>query len=113
RASMWCEKYGFLEEAIEYAFAAGDLARAAWLTEKGAEELLRNEGLVKIQGWMRRLSYDLISIGPHLCVAHALMLLAGGQFDAFEQHMRVIDSSLSEIEGWSNQAEHALLEGEF
>ncbi|HEY7122674.1 MAG TPA: LuxR C-terminal-related transcriptional regulator [Ktedonobacterales bacterium] len=113
RASEWHEGQGNTAEAIEYAFAGGDLVRAARLMEESAEEWLGTGALAEFQRWLKRLPDDLISRWPHLCVAQAQLLLAGGQLDAFEHALREIDHHLKYTRGWYNQEEQALLEQEF
>jgi LuxR family maltose regulon positive regulatory protein len=113
RASAWYEEQGNLAEAIEYAFAGGDLVRAARLLEESTEEWLGSGAQAGLQRWLRRLPDELISRWPHLCVAQAQLLLAGGQFESFTHRMQEIDHHLKYTRGWYNQEEHTLLESEF
>ncbi len=113
RASEWYEGQGNAAEAIEYALAGGDLVRAARLMEESAEEWLSTGALAEFQRWLSRLPDDLITRWPHLCVAQAQLVLAGGQFEAFEHSLKEIDHHLKYTRGWYNQEEQALLEQEF
>ncbi|MGZ6729495.1 MAG: hypothetical protein ACXVFC_09365, partial [Gaiellaceae bacterium] len=66
RAAAWCRAQGLVEDAIEYAAAAGD-------AETVAELLVENEGafawggqLTQFLGWMRRLPSELLIEHPSL-----------------------------------------------
>jgi LuxR family maltose regulon positive regulatory protein len=71
RASAWCEKAGLLDEAIEYALAARDTARAADLIERTAQATtIRNEHQT-IQRWLNALPPELVQGRPQLGLAKA------------------------------------------
>ena len=55
RAAVWCEQNGALEAALEYAFVAGDLERAARLVTRCAMEVYESGRLATTQGWIDRL----------------------------------------------------------
>ena len=55
RAAVWCEQNGAPETAIEYAFAGGDLERAATLVAGCAMEVYGSGRLATAQGWIERL----------------------------------------------------------
>jgi LuxR family maltose regulon positive regulatory protein len=112
RASEWHAAQGDWEAAISYAFAAGDLARAAWLMEQVAEEWLRSGTPVKLPGWLHDLPDALIARWPRLSVAQAYLLLTSGQHAAFEQRLQALAPALPDDDGGQHQTEQGLLGGE-
>lgn len=81
RASAWCVEQQRIEEAIEHAFAAGDMTLAARTIEGHWHIILDDrycvEGLpVLLTRWLSRLPPDLISTRPGLQVLRALVYSA-------------------------------------
>lgn len=56
RASEWYEAHGNAAEAIAYAFAGGDLLRAARLLEANVAGVVGTGVLAELQRWLKRLS---------------------------------------------------------
>ncbi len=83
-ASAWHEGQGLLAEAIEHAFATPDLERAVGMVEKAAPALLGRGEAATLQGWMARLSADVVSARPRLCLARAQACLLACQLDTAE-----------------------------
>ncbi len=75
RASRWYEAEGFPAEAIEHAFAAGDLDRAADLIERAAEPTLMRGEFNTLSGWVSRLPSERIQARPDLALCYAWVLL--------------------------------------
>jgi LuxR family transcriptional regulator, maltose regulon positive regulatory protein len=67
RAADWCEANGFLEEALGYAFEAGDLDRAAVLFERLALPVFRSGRLASQRRWLER--FDDASLERHPATA--------------------------------------------
>jgi LuxR family maltose regulon positive regulatory protein len=92
RASAWNEQHGSLAEAIEHAFAAGDLERAAELVEGAAEETLGRSQVVTLMRWAERLPTALVRARPGLSLRYAWALLLGGRpFDEVEACLTDLD----------------------
>ncbi len=94
RASVWYEKNGFTDQAIEHALRAQDFERAVDLIEELADTLWgRGEG-IKLRDWLLKLPVELLFSRPHLCVYHAWHLFLGGQFEMAEQTIQAIEHVL-------------------
>ena len=66
RAAAWCREQGFVEDAIEYAAAAGDAATVAGLLVEHDRELVWGGRLTQFLGWVRWLPSELLLEHPSL-----------------------------------------------
>ena len=77
RAAVWCRAHGFVEDAIEYAAAAGDAATVAGLLVENDRAFVWGGRLIQFLGWVRGLSSELLLEHPSLpaggAVAAALL----------------------------------------
>jgi LuxR family maltose regulon positive regulatory protein len=93
RAGHWFEQNGYLEEAVEHAFQAKDLTRAADLIENSAETMMMRSQLTTLRGWLDRLPDDQIAARPTLCVYHAWALFLNNlPFEMVEARLALIDA---------------------
>jgi LuxR family maltose regulon positive regulatory protein len=81
RASHWYENAGLPEEAIQHAFAAKELERAAGLVERSAIDILSRGEMSSLLKLFAELPEDLVRDRPMLCVLHAWALTFAGRFD--------------------------------
>jgi len=79
RASLWYERHGLANEAINHALKAENLDRAADLIEQNAEGTLMRGEVATFLRWVEALPDAIICDRPSLCVLHAWMLLLSGQ----------------------------------
>lgn len=79
RASAWYEQHGYVADAIDHAFAAAEVERAADLVARNADETVKQSQLVTLLGWVDRLPDDLIRAHPSLSFYYAWALLLSGQ----------------------------------
>ena len=70
RAAEWCRAHGSIEDAIEYAFAAGDAETVAKLLLETHLQFIRGGRVGQFLGWVRRLP-------PELLIEHPLLPAAG------------------------------------
>ena len=70
RAAEWCRAHGLIEDAIEYAFAAGDAETVAKLLLETHLQFIRGGRVGQFLGWVRRLP-------PELLIEHPLLPAAG------------------------------------
>ncbi len=70
RAADWCRAHRLIEDAIEYAFAAGDAETVAELLLETHLQFIRGGRAGQFLGWVRRLP-------PELLVEHPLLPAAG------------------------------------
>ena len=77
RAAAWCRVQGLVEDAIEYAAAAGDAETVAELLVENDRELVWSGQLMQFLGWVRWLPSELLLEHPSLpaggAVAAALL----------------------------------------
>ncbi len=78
RAGAWYAAQGMIDAAIEHAFKAGDLDRAAEWIEAGAETILKRSQVAKLLEWLESLSEEQIRRRPRLNTAYAWALLLKG-----------------------------------
>jgi LuxR family maltose regulon positive regulatory protein len=98
RASNWYEKNGYLEEAVEHAFHAKDMQRAADLIEKIAETMMMHSQVTTLHDWLERLPEGQITIRPALCVYQAWILFLNNQsLEMVEARLALIDSQAAPI----------------
>ena len=77
RAAVWCRAHGFVEDAIEYAAAAGDAETVAGLLVENDRAFVWGGRLIQFLGWVRGLPSELLLEHPSLpaggAVAAALL----------------------------------------
>jgi LuxR family maltose regulon positive regulatory protein len=105
RASAWYEQQGSAADAIRHALAGGDFARAADLIEPTISELHRSKQEATLLGWLRMLPDELIRARPVLSVGYAWALLAAGELESVEAHLRDAERWL---DGTADTGERAL-----
>ncbi len=84
RASEWFEKEGFMGEAIEHAFSAKDLERAADLINEIVERMVKENKYSTLLSWLRKLPSELIAERLWLSFYGAYAYATIGQLDAVE-----------------------------
>ena len=89
RASHWFEEGGDEAGAIQHAFAAGDVARAADLTELAAPGLFAGRQEMTLRRWLDALPDETFERRPVLAVLHAASLLSTGDVSGVEARLRV------------------------
>lgn len=88
RASAWYEESGLIGAAIEHAFKASDIDRAAELIEDGAEAILKHSQVSTLLEWLDRLPEELIGKRHRLNIAYAWALLfKGGSIWAVQEKL--------------------------
>lgn len=88
RASGWYAENGEPSEAIRHALAAGDAERAADLVEVAMPIARRNRQETTLRSWLAALPEDVLRARPLLSTGYAGVLLAHGELDGVEQHLR-------------------------
>ena len=92
RASLWYEQQGMTSAAIDHAFSAADLERAAGLLEETAETFFMRSETATFQRWCESLADDVLANHPELIFYLAWALLQGGRdFDRVETYLQQLD----------------------
>ncbi|MCO6453459.1 MAG: hypothetical protein J5I90_21940 [Caldilineales bacterium] len=95
RASEWYEQRDMLPEAIRFALASHNFARAAGLIETQVDAMWLRGEHSQLQSWLSKLPDDLICARPHLCIYHAWYLYASGQHDAATHILKSVEEALN------------------
>jgi LuxR family maltose regulon positive regulatory protein len=95
RASEWYEENGLLAEAVNHAFAAGDVERAARLVEANAIAVVDHGELTTLLRWLSALPEEMVRSRPWLCVANGWALSYASQLDSAELRLRDAERALA------------------
>jgi LuxR family maltose regulon positive regulatory protein len=79
RASEWCSKHHLLEEALQYALAAGEVENAVHLVESHRYELMDTEQWHRLERWLNFLPTNVVAQSPQLICAKAYIAVYRGQ----------------------------------
>ena len=79
RASQWHEHNGQMTASIEHALSALDFERAADLIERAVDATLMRSEVITLLNWIEALPDGVVRARPHLCAAHAGVILLGGR----------------------------------
>ncbi|HLZ59486.1 MAG TPA: LuxR C-terminal-related transcriptional regulator [Ktedonosporobacter sp.] len=96
RASSWCEQHQYMDEAIEYALAAGEYLRAAQLIVHHARMLLAKRELATLLRWIEQLPPTVVQAQPQLGVAYCWALLFTFQSERILPLLQQIQHDLDE-----------------
>jgi LuxR family maltose regulon positive regulatory protein len=94
RASLWFETHQLPREAINHAFATGDLKRATALIESNAIKLITHGEIETVVKWLDRLPVELREARPWLSIARAWAMVGAGQLSAVEAELLKAESVL-------------------
>lgn len=104
RACDWYEQHGFRAEAIHFALAANDTARAADLVELSWPVILNGFQPTTWLRWVEALPNELVRARPVLSAGYAWALLDIGAVEAAETRLRDVEAWLLAAEGASEDA---------
>jgi ATP/maltotriose-dependent transcriptional regulator MalT len=94
-AAAWHEAYGFADDAVRHALAAGDVAWAARLVEQHVEALLRHSERATLSRWLSALPAESVSSRARLCLAQALAAVVGSQPEEVEPLLAAAERALA------------------
>jgi ATP/maltotriose-dependent transcriptional regulator MalT len=103
RASLWYERNGWMDAAIEHALAAGAFERAAGLIEQVAATMWIQRERATLLHWLEALPDDLVRSRPSLSLSYAWALLFVGQIDGVETRLQDVERGFEA--GAPNRAE--------
>jgi LuxR family maltose regulon positive regulatory protein len=96
RASLWYERNGYSDQAIEHAISAQDWPRAICLMDSASQAARRHGEFAKVLNWVKSLPELPILTNPRLCIAYAWAVSITGQFDQAEIVLTQVDSTIPE-----------------
>ena len=94
RASVWFDKNGFVEEAVQHAMAATDLMGVVQLLEQNRQAILNNNRWYFFEKWLPVLPDTLIQQRPELLLAQAWVHYFHYRFELIPPITDVVESLL-------------------
>lgn len=73
-ASRWCGEHGFIDEAVSYALAGGDIEHAARLIEQHRHAAMNGENWQQLARWLHLLPPAVVSTDPRFALLEAWVL---------------------------------------
>ena len=96
RASRWFAENNLVDEALQYALAAGDLSAAAQLVEQNRHTLLDVDKWYILEKWLAQLPDDIVQQRPELLLAKAWVLRFQFALWAIPPLLKITETLLSE-----------------
>jgi LuxR family maltose regulon positive regulatory protein len=94
RASTWFQQQGLLEEAIDYALAAGSTAQVVQMIAAVAFEKLMRSEISSLMRWIEALPEKVVQEHVELCLIHAwTLMLRGGPIEQVEARLEIIEQA--------------------
>jgi ATP/maltotriose-dependent transcriptional regulator MalT len=94
KASHWFNRNGFIDEAIEFALAAGDFDKAVELIESIADVVWIKGELKKLADWLSAIPEEKLYTKPNLCIFHASSLFIVGQQDEARISLQIAEKKI-------------------
>ena len=94
QASAWLEHAGLIPEAIDHAFAGGDVERAAVLIEQHAPLLFERGQTRAMIDWLDALPPELVRVHPFLAMIRIFSLEVTGDPERAQEHLRDVEQAL-------------------
>jgi len=95
-AADWSEEHGLADDAVRYALAAGDAARAAHLIERHTDGLVLRSQEATLRRWLAALPAELIRSRPRLLLARAVLALLDGDLEAVDGPLDAAERAFAE-----------------
>ena len=97
RASDWFAERGKTSEAIRHAMAGRHYERAAELVELAIPATLKDRQEATLRDWLEQLPDELVQARPVLSNGYAGALLASGEVEGVERHLRDAQRRLDQL----------------
>jgi LuxR family transcriptional regulator, maltose regulon positive regulatory protein len=85
RAATWYEQNGYMVEAVQHAFSAGDYEKAALLVDRAGQTMIFTDQHNILDNWLDVLPDKMIQSHPRLQIYRLLIDLSKGTLDMYEQ----------------------------
>ncbi|MEM7133716.1 MAG: LuxR C-terminal-related transcriptional regulator [Chloroflexota bacterium] len=93
QAALWSAENDLMEDAIDYAIAAGALDMAVpWLVENGLRFLFQGK-LSRLRRWYDAFPHERLLDQPRLCLDYAWVLMNQGERDAVEPYLLAVEAA--------------------
>jgi LuxR family maltose regulon positive regulatory protein len=97
RASLWYEKEGLTEEAINHALLGGDAERAATILENVAARMLGQNQAITLLGYSSRIPEPIILASPWLCACFAWAALTVNKPEILSKMLSLAVEALNDV----------------
>jgi LuxR family transcriptional regulator, maltose regulon positive regulatory protein len=97
RASLWYEKEGFTEGAINHALLGGDAERAATILENVAARMLGQNQGIRLLEYSSRIPEPIVLASPWLCVCFAWAALTANSPEILSKMLSRAVEALSDV----------------
>jgi len=94
RASEWYEGNGRLPEAVDHALDAGQYERACRLIDALAGQMLYQDGMRSLLGWIKRLPPRIFLAHPWLPIAQAWSAMSANDVGKIEPLLEIAESAI-------------------
>jgi LuxR family maltose regulon positive regulatory protein len=101
RASVWFEKHGLIDEALQHALAAGDIDLAARQMGAGLRDALNREDRPTLERWLRQIPAEIIEQRPELMMVKVWALQFSWRLDLQGQVLDRVEGLLDSEVGES------------
>ncbi len=95
RAAQWLRENGFTHEAIDHAFAAGDVDMAANIIDSISMRMAMESQLVVLAEWQSQLPEEIVAARPWLCISFAWSHLLTGDVEAVEPLLQKAETAIA------------------
>lgn len=106
RASRWLSEHGLVDEALNHAFAADDVAQAVQIVAEQRYALMNRAQWQQLERYLHRFAPEVTAQEPQLLMLHAWLLYHGGHLALLPQLLRQLDGLLNAAELPSTPARH-------
>ncbi|MEA3438974.1 MAG: LuxR C-terminal-related transcriptional regulator, partial [Chloroflexota bacterium] len=110
-ASEWFEGEGLIEQAIQHAFQAEQMRRAADLVESYAIQVISQSKAQTLLDWIESLPADLIALRPLLCAYLGWSRYWTGKRESVEECLQLAEQGLRSSPEKITESKRTLIEG--
>ncbi|MCL4395572.1 MAG: LuxR C-terminal-related transcriptional regulator [Chloroflexi bacterium] len=93
KASLWYERNGFVNEAVEHALAASDFERVPRLIDRAAPSLFVRSEDATFRAWLAAVPDEVVRAHPSLMVWQSAALAGAGSFEQAEARLAGVDDT--------------------
>jgi len=98
KASVWYEKNGFIDDAIDHALRGKDFVRMASLVDAHIDAFWKRGQHGKLRQWLVELPVEIVIAKPQLCIFRALYSFTSGQLGEAERDLQSVEQVLESSE---------------
>jgi LuxR family maltose regulon positive regulatory protein len=85
RAATWYEQNGFIVEAVQHTFSAGDFKKASYLVDQAGQTMIFTDRHNMLNSWLDALPREIVQSHLRIQIYRLLIDLSKGTLDMYEQ----------------------------